>query len=97
MEGDDKAWESVVFYFVWFDPRVLEGLDEEEMESFSELSVQPIIGITRAAREMHTMRGRDSNVAAELCGPWTGNYGDLIPSPHQPMSRLECAKSSLRD
>jgi hypothetical protein len=93
--GDEKAWESVVFYFVWFDLRELED-DGMEEEPLPELLVQPITGTSRAAEKMHRMRGGDSNVAAEMCYPWTVNRGDLIPPPHPPMTRLERLKSGLR-
>lgn len=74
--GDEQAWEMVVFYFVWFDLRPDEGLEDDD--EMLEVMVDPLIGVTSAAKEMHGIRGRNSNIPVELCYPFEGDRGEPL-------------------
>ncbi|KAH6630281.1 hypothetical protein B0J18DRAFT_95959 [Chaetomium sp. MPI-SDFR-AT-0129] len=73
-DEDEQAWETVVFYFVWFDLRPNEGLEDDD--EILEVTVDPIIGVTSAAEEMHYIRGIYSNIPLELCYPFHGDRGE---------------------
>ncbi|KAL7622470.1 hypothetical protein AAE478_007976 [Parahypoxylon ruwenzoriense] len=74
-QDDDAGWDNIKFLFTRFD-LIDRERDEEDRDAYGDIFTRRVVGLESAAREMHDMRGADSNILGDFYSDYEGDFGE---------------------